>query len=429
MASSDGYILFTQTHRLYVQGVRQAIQDRLRAVFGEEWWEKGVEYALPDNQRRHLRNLIDKQPDLEPQQFIEASHFASIILHSHNTAFAGAFNDASRIREEMRFLTGVRNEWAHIHNISLSLAVQASNLMKYILASLNCDEALEIERMSNDFDLERDEVDASSLVDYIDHQDEGFPSEELTAAPLEFWRLLQSYLVVEKSVKRPEDGSSESASVVVRVRNTAPNSDDLPAVHFNQVMVSVFSGISQRIREANSASISELGDIIRRDRYNSGTGEGIQSLNDIPPGQSRVATFSIPAKRLVDVDIEIVGAIDSARLLEFRRSTSLPSEDIAPLQREFMERWDSIGTKKLVDSVLEQIGDPSPDMTIAEISRVREGIRLQPTRIEENQRELSNLRRDFGLDGESGLGHRISEIIGSLREFGRKLSSLGRGHR
>ena len=147
--NTDGFIFFTKTHKLYVQGVRRAICQRLQSAFGDEWWERGVELALRPEHRESLRNEMERRPSRDLQLFLDASHFGWIIVNHHNEAFSDAFHDTIWTANEIRRLTHLRNEWAHIQDIPLAQARRAAGSMKSILASLRCEEALEIERMSD----------------------------------------------------------------------------------------------------------------------------------------------------------------------------------------------------------------------------------------------------------------------------------------
>ena len=392
-------MFFTTTHRLYVQGVRRALRQRLEAVFGADWWEQGVEYALQDNHRRNLRSIIEKNPDSDPHLFIEASHFGWIIVKRHNAAFADAFNDTIRTFKEIQHLTNLRNEWAHIHDISLPRARQAADLMKGILASLRCEEALEIERMTQDLGIESGDRNLDISVDYLGNQEDGFDPKYSAMTPLEVWRQLQSYLVLEKSVQLPEEGSDTPATVTIRVHNTAPDSRDWPAVHFNPVEVAVVS--SGPGRSSDFSQRCALG-----------------------PGETRQMEFSFPAKRLVDVEFQVVGAIDFPKLLEFQRSTSLPAEVIEPLRREFVSLLDSTGVKEFISAVLEEIGAPDPDLTLRDINRLRQYIQAQSPQVKQKQEAVADIFRKFSLDRDSTLGSRVREIIISLEDFGKKLAAL-----
>ena len=53
--------------------------------------------------------------------------------------------------------------------------------MKHILASLNCEEALEVEKMSQGFVLEPGNETAEDSIEDLDHQDSGLDYRDSTA--------------------------------------------------------------------------------------------------------------------------------------------------------------------------------------------------------------------------------------------------------
>ena len=135
----DTYIFFTECHRLYTQGVRRALRERLTSSFGEDWWKKGVEHALTPDQIKNLHIEIERNPDRERHLLLDDGHFGWIITKHHNEVFSDAFTDTVRTFREFRGLSSLRNEWAHVQDISLARSRQAAELMKHILASLRCE--------------------------------------------------------------------------------------------------------------------------------------------------------------------------------------------------------------------------------------------------------------------------------------------------
>ena len=392
--NTDGYMFFTKTHRLYVQGVRRAICQRLQSAFGDEWWERGVELALLPELRESLRNQVERRPSRDRQHFLDASHFGWIIVNHHNEAFADAFNDTIWAANEIRFLTNLRNEWAHIQGIPLAWARRAADSMKSILASLRCEEALEIERMSNHLSSQVEELEEDDQVDDI-APEPPFDSSGPSAGPWELWHQLRSYLVVDKFVEFFDDErrNRRQAQVTVRVHNTAPDSSDWPAVHFKSVQVHVRGGESQ-------------------------------DLGSLDPGKMAETHFAFPAMQLVDIDIQVAYQIDGDRLWGFRQSTNLPSEVICPLQQEFVSRLDAIGVKEFVNSALEEIGVPDQSMTLADIARIRSNIQVLTPGSREKRQALEALANQFSLNRESMLGGRTREIMLGLAEFEKNLAAL-----
>ena len=265
--------------------------------------------------------------------------------------------------------------------------------MRVILASLRCEEALEVEGMVQDLVLQPgNEEDEKSIEDLGDGF-ESLDSPELAVAPWDFWHQLQACLVMEKSVVLPEDDAPDQARVIVKIHNTAPDSTDRPSVHFRSVSVYPSQG---RQRD----------------------------LGEMAPGETKEAVFDFNMKQLIGIEFTVYGDLDSAKLFQFSRRSTLPEDVIAPLMKEFVEQLEAVGVKELVNDVLNAIGSPDPNMTLADITRIREALNLQYTNIAENNKALQQLYKDFRLDKNSTLGARTEEIIRALVHFGKKLEAL-----
>ena len=392
--TADGFMFFTETHKLYVQGVRRAICQRLQSAFGDEWWERGVELALRPEQRESLRSQVERRPGRDRQLLLDVSHFGWIIVNHHNEVFSDAFRDTLWAANEIRFLTNLRNEWAHVQDIPLTLAKRAADSMKSILASLRCEEALEIERMSDHLDIQPGDMQDGHHVDDLT-PDPPYDTSGPAAGPWELWRQLRSYLVVDKSIEFFDDErrNLRRAQVAVRVHNTAPDSGDWPAVHFKSVQVNVTGGDSQ-------------------------------DLGSLEPGGMAEAEFTFPAMQLVDIDIQVEYQIDGDRLWGFRQPANLPAEVIGPLQQEFVNRLEAIGVKEFVNRALEEIGVPDQSMTLADIARIRSNIQILAPGSREKREALGALADEFSLSRASTLGGRTREIVRGLVEFEENLASL-----
>lgn len=119
--ASDGFGLFTDCHRLYVQGVRRALRERLESAHGDNWWERGVLPALTDDQRRDFDFLLSREPTTDLGTHLDTRHFARIVMRSHAAAFVDAFPGIDSVLSRFRFLASIRNEWAHIPEAGLPL--------------------------------------------------------------------------------------------------------------------------------------------------------------------------------------------------------------------------------------------------------------------------------------------------------------------
>ena len=246
--------------------------------------------------------------------------------------------------------------------------------------------------MSQDLVFEPSNAAAGDSIEDLDHSDDGFDSQHAAIEPWDFWRQLQSYLVVEKTVALPDQPNGE-AQVFLKVHNTAPDSRDWPAVHFKSVIIKSRRGSERHIGRLH-------------------------------PGETEEVEFTFPAKQLVAVEFEVVGDIDADQLFHFSRTTNLPEEVIAPLLQEFADQMESIAIKPFVNEVLDAIDAPDPNMTLADITRVRESVKRQSERIEEKLTALGRLLDEFRLDRESRLGSRTREVVLTLVDFREKLGAL-----
>ena len=327
----------------------------------------------------------------------------SISKH-HNEVFRDAFADTVRTFKDFRRLAVIRNDWAHIQDISWPRARQAAELMKHILASLRCEEALEVERMNESLGIDSMSESTEDLIEDAERHDSDLDAQDSTIESWGFWRQLQSCLVVEKSVEFLGDEAGDNARVVITVHNTAPDSRDLPAVHFKSVTV-----------EARAESVGR-----REDRL----GGRREEIGGMSPGDTRELEFAFPRMQLVDVEFEVFGDIDADRLFCFSRATGLPDDVIAPLRQEFLDQLESVGVREFVTAALDTIGAPDPSMTLADIARTRESLKHYSEYIEEKIAALVRLFKGFHLSRDTALGGRTREIILALREFQTKLNAL-----
>ena len=391
---TDPYMFFTDSHRLYVQGLRRTIQERLSAVFGDSWWEEGVERALPPDQLERLRLEMGRNHGRDRIRLLDDSHFGSIITKNHNKAFPGSFSDSVRVFKEFRQLTQLRNEWAHVQDMPIPRVRQAAELMKHILASLQCEEALQIERMEEEFSATHASQPVEELIEGASYTDDGdtVDSRTMPVTPLELWNQLQSYLILEKSVE--SDGEHDGqVSVTLKVHNAAPDSPDWPSVHFKSVHVSA-------------------------------SGQTQHSVGSLGPGETIEVGFSFHSKQLLSIEFEVSGEIDIDKLSTFRRTSNLPSELIIPLQQEFVSQLNSIGIKDFIGDALNDFNAITPDITLADIAKVRAKLQVQSEDIDTKRDALVGLMKEFRLDRNSRLGARTREIILALNEFNSKLEAL-----
>ena len=388
----DDYLFFTRCHVLFVQGFRRAILDRLSNEYGGDWWSKGVERALAEEQLGVLRIRIERDPNRERHLLLDAGHFERIIRHNHRV-FAEAFIDTSRISDQLRTLTNIRNAWAHIEDIPLRRVRVAVDQMRRILTSLNREEALEIEQVSQGVVLSPPSIEQEVYMNEFDHPYHDVDVQEPSGMPSDMWRQLHSYLVLEKSVTMPDDENQGQARVTFTVHNTAPDSRNVPAVHFQSIVIEV-------------------------------SGHGRSELGQLGPGETREKEFSFPTKQLIDIEFEVHGAIDANRLFQLRRTTGLPDDVIGPLQQQFSERMEAIGIKDIVSRILDTIESIGPQTPFAEVSKLRASFKSMVESIGQKRSDLAGLSEEFHLGRDFPLGARMREIILALVEFESKFAEF-----
>ncbi len=403
--SSDGYLLFANTFRLYVHGVREAFRRRLTDAFGDNWWARGVESSLDGSLLDNLRAMEAVNPNLQLHLLLQSSHFGWIVVKHHNVAFSDAFRDADSALQDFNRLNRMRNEWAHTYDMPSARAMYASDLMSSILLSLRREEALEIQRISQEFVADPNNSATEQTLDF-QAQPESYPVlTDLTASPLELWRQLYSCLVVEKSVEIPDEDAEQVAKVTFKVQNTAPNSVNWPSVHFRSVQVALPDGVTAS--------------------YGRGRASGaVRELGPLAPGEEHEANFSFPVNQLIDLEFNIQASIDHDELFQFQHSTALPFETIAPVWQQFVQTLDAVGIKEFVNDALNEIGGLDANMTLAGIADIRNKIRAKLNESSELQDRLRLFIREFHLSQPGPLGLRVGEISEALGEFEKSLKTL-----
>ena len=390
---TDGFALFTECHRLYIQGVRRAIRERLEAAYGDSWWERGVLPALTEDQRRILDIALEREPTTNLSTLLDAPHFGRIVLRNQAAAFGQAFRDVDATISHFRFLTVVRNEWAHIPAEGLPWARVAAAIqaMKELLLQLRCREVLEIEEMSND--KPRLSEDSSSE-DASDNEDSS-NGDELAAGHLGLWQELQSYLALDLFVGRSVDVNGPTV-VTVRVSNVAPASEGRPEVYFSSVHLEVLSHQGQR-----------------------GT-----DLSSLAPGQSIEREFTFDSKELATVEFQVHGSVDPDRLFRIPRKAGLPVEVVRPILKKFADRFEAIRIWEPVQKVLASIAGVQPNMTLSDASSVRKELEHIHPIIEEKASALQSLFNEFQINNQSALGAQREEVSLFLNELGSRIRAI-----
>ena len=407
--NQDAYDLFGKCHRLYITGVRTAIQQRLTDQFDEEWWEQGVLTSLWGPVREQIEAELEKNDAGTKQLLLDSRHFGYIVRKHHGPVFSKAFPNSLRAFSQFRQLTTVRNEWAHVQEISAGRFWQAADMMQDILAALNCEEALQVEKVRAEALTEPTTNAADEPIKEADLESQPVETKQIQTEPVDSWRQLQSYLSVEFNVdpKTVEETTAEDfsvrqvkplaqimrqrsarpqAEITIKFENTAPDSPDWPRV--------VFKNVGLR-----------------------GVGGQHDPIYQLEPGQVRNVVYKVARGRLIDLDLVVEAEIDGEELLRFGTPTSLPENAIEGIKREFSSQIEGIGIKTLVTEAVNAIGNVDDNLNMREMSEVRKAAQEFSSKVDEKASGLDAVFRSYQLDKSIGLGARIRELRITLDKF------------
>ena len=393
---NDAYMFFTECLRWYVQGVRRCIQERLTADLGANWWEWGVDVFLPDGQKANVRDLLRKRGHLAPESSLDPSHFVHVI--THNRALADAFPDLRRAAVELEAVARLRNQWAHAQELAWGQAMYGAGLMRHILASLNCEEAVRVDEMLQNSDHE--ETDEGNNVVLEDAAEDPSASEksEPAGVSLDFLHQLQSCLRMRVHVEPLDDSPDGMAKIIVTVFNIAPIDDDLPQVIFKEVRLSSTLPVTRRSRD--------------------------MSIGPLGPGEMQFVEIETPKRSLLAREFHVLGYLDSDSLWKLGNTAGMPAEVLAPIQKQFLIGLREVGLREFVAGILESIGTPDESMTLPELQRLRDAVKQTPDQLKARLTALNELYREFHANGDSMLGRRMKDIGAALEDFGAHLESL-----
>ena len=395
--------IFTQAHRIYIRGVRQAIAERLQSAYGPDWWQRGVLAALGENQQANLeRELAKPTPPDDLPQLLDTPHFPRIAQRHQAAAFADAFTNLDRTLALFRYLAGMRNEWAHVRDSQWTTqdALRAVQAMQEILISLRRPEALELHQMFQESLAHTDAIPLETLALTEDPPvaDDADADER---SLLGFWRSLESYLAVESSVQAYHDEEHDwkgrkTATVLLRVTNTAPTSDDRPEIIFSSVTLEAI-GVEYRhgIR-------------------------GPQQLGGLAPGDTVTREFTVTEKGLTSVEFRASGKVDQNKLFQIKRRNTLPDEVVNPLLQQLAADLDHAGIEESLEQVVAVAAAIHPDLTLAEVSARRRELEQLKPQIAQKREALAALFDAYQLNRESPIGAPFREVITLLEKLERE---------
>ena len=397
----DAYEIFTRAHRVYINGIRAAIAEQLQSAYGADWWERGVWPAIGENQRENLGRDLQKGAPEDKTQLLDTVHFTRIVERNHAAAFANEFTNIDHTLRLFRHLSVKRNEWAHVLDGQWTVPdiMHSVQAMREILISLRRREALEIHQMFQDSLNQQGSIPEESLTAAEDlpvaSDDDGDYSVGERSL-LGFWRALESYLVVESTVQPfgDEERDSGQVSILVRVTNTAPDSEGRPDIRFRNVRLDVIGAATRSSRGGNRSEWSELG-----------------------PGQTAVSEFTSAAKGLASIEFRVFGEVDRDRLFQVQRRNTLPEEVVTPLLEQLSGQFEGVGIEEALTKVIETVARIQPDMPFAEVSALRNELAQFKPLIAEKRETLVALFGEYHLNKESPLGLSLMEAVSLLHEL------------
>ena len=396
---NDPYLLFTQCHRLYVQGVRRALRERLERTYGGAWWSEGALAVLSDNQRQNVELQMEREPTLDVESRLDSAHFGRIVSRRYAAAFADSFPDARSAFAQFTRVARMRNEWAHVQEMQPAKAMSAIRAMRSVLASLRQAEALEVDRLTRDitaneskYSREDYDVDDQTITD-ADELGEDYALDEIASPSSDFWRQLRSHLTLDTSIVINENGV---AIITVEVSNTAIWGEGTPVVSFNSV----------RIHASN----------VNRD-------SGSDSIGSLGPGESHQARYTCVRNALATASFSVSGNLDMGNFFHFSKPGVLPREIVSPILDEFFERFEALDIKAPFEKALDAISGVSPSMTIADLLSVRPELERIKALVGDKANGMSELFRDFQLNKRYSLGKECSEIAGYFNQVAEKIAT------
>ena len=402
----DKFQIFTQAHRIYVGGIRRAIAERLKSVYGDNWWERGILSAIGDTQSDNLTREMAKAIPENIEQLLDTPHFGRIVERNHAVAFADAFLNVDHTLRLFRYLSAKRNEWAHVRcgEWTVSNVMQAVQAMREILVSLRRKEALEVHQMFQE-SLDRQEKIPEEILNAADDSPTMDDNDRNTCVAdyslLGFWRALESYLVIESDVQADTDEEDQNATkargmvnVLVRVTNTAPASEGRPDIRFMNVRLDVTGGETRQRGRRNETNLGTL-----------------------DAGQTGECQFTFYHKELASVEFRVSGEVDQERLFHLQLTDTLPGEVVNPLLEQLSDQFETIDIEGTLTSVTGTVARIQPGMTLAEVSYFRQELaKLKPI-IAEKREALGMLFEEYHLDRASQLGASFREAILLLNEL------------
>ncbi len=137
--------------KLYTDGMRRLVKERLIAAFPNNWWKTGVLDVLHPRQRDSLNNELLRNPDIDKAELIGVGEIEQVVTRHFDRVFRD-FHDYKRTRSWLAQVSVARNSWAHPSSGDMSADDVANDLynMIRVLKAAKLAEAKEVEAIYKD---------------------------------------------------------------------------------------------------------------------------------------------------------------------------------------------------------------------------------------------------------------------------------------
>lgn len=148
MAQSN-YAALAEGLKLYTDAMRRLIKELLSEQLGDDWLERGVLKELKGPPAQGIRRSRKKDPDREPEDYLDPTHFAAIVARRPAT-FEGVFPNFQQTQSFLMQAADARNTLtAHSRSgdVPADDAGQALYVMAQLLERAELAEAEEVEAL------------------------------------------------------------------------------------------------------------------------------------------------------------------------------------------------------------------------------------------------------------------------------------------
>ncbi len=383
----DAFDLFGKTYRIYVQGVRNAIRERLETQYGGQWWEQGVLASFHGQYLDEMSAAAEGIDDATARaNLLDNRHFGYIIRKHHQQLFAQAFPDSLRAFSLFRKVTTVRNDWAHVRDVSFGRYRQSTIIMRDVLANLGRQEATQITNVGGENVVDSTTELPQELIEESDIREGVRNSSPVLTEPVDNWRRLQEYLRVDQQVEIARAEANQTAVISFAITNTAPDSPDWPSVVFKNIFVQGKTGRTEPIEK-------------------------------LRPGEAQVVSLQVPEERLLTFDVVLSAEVDGEELLQFRHRQELQSDVARGIRERFTADFQEIRIEEFVTRAVETVDVVDKDLNLGELQKVRQALGDHVGEVDRQVNALSGLFEKYRMRRGEALPDKVRELREKLLAF------------